>query len=74
MDKCKFRVSYIDVTTSQRVSFAKSVGIRDEPYGLAYLAVVLSIMRSHPADYPCPIVHVITDSEVIISDCPFKLV
>lgn len=74
MKQCKFRVSYIDVTTSQRVSFAKSVGIKDEPYGLSYLAVVLSIMRLHPNDYPCPIVHVITEASVIISDCPFKLV
>lgn len=74
MDECKFSVSYIDVNTSQRVSFAQSVGIKDAPYGLSYLAVVLSIMRSHPEDYPCPIVTVFTARSKFISDCPFKLV
>ena len=74
MDKCKFRVSYIDVTTSRRVSFAQSVGIKDEPYGLSYLAVVLSIMRMHPHDYPCPMLHVYTDSGPFYSDCPLNLV
>ena len=74
MKNCKFRVSYIDVTTSQRVSFAKSVGIKDESYGISYLAVVLSIMRMHPHEYPCPIVHVYTDSGTFYSDCPLKLV
>lgn len=76
MDYCKFRVTYIDVTTSRRVSFARSVGLKDEPYGLSYLAVVLSIMREHPADYPCPIVVVVSDDNdnVYVSDCPFKLV
>lgn len=74
MEKCTFRVSYIDVTTSQRVSFANSVGIKDEPYGLSYLAVVLSIMREHPNDYPCPIVTVFTGRAKFISDCPLKLV
>ena len=54
IDNCKFRVSFVDVTTSQRVSFARSVGIKDEPYGISYLAVALSIMRLHPEDYPCP--------------------
>ncbi len=74
MEKCKFRVSYIDVTTSRRVSFAESVGIKDEPYGLSYLAVALSIMRLHPEDYPCPIVVVVSDENVLVSDCPLKLV
>ena len=74
IDNCKFRVSFVDVTTSQRVSFARSVGIKDEPYGISYLAVALSIMRLHPNDYPCPIVHVITEDSVLISDCPLKLV
>lgn len=74
IDNCKFCVSFVDVTTSQRVSFARSVGIKDEPYGIAYLAVALSIMRSHPNDYPCPLVHVLTEDSVIVSDCPLKLV
>lgn len=75
----KFRVTYVDVTTSSRVSFARSVGIKDEPYGLSYLAVVLSIMREHPSDYPCPMVHVYTpqpdgSDSIVSSDCPLKLV
>ena len=74
IDNCKFRVSFLDVTNSQRVSFARSVGIKDEPYGISYLAFALSIMRLHPNDYPCPIVHVITEDSVIISDCPLSLV
>lgn len=74
IDNCKFRVSFFDVTTSRRVSFARSVGIKDEPFGISYLAVALSIMRLHPNHYPCPIVHVITEDFVIISDCPLKLV
>lgn len=74
MDECKFSVSFIDVTTSQRVSFARSVGIKDEPYGISYLAVALSIMRLHPNDYPCPIVTVFTSRYKFISDCPLKLV
>ena len=41
-DNCKFRVTYLDVTTSRRVSFATSVGIRDEPFGIAFLAFILS--------------------------------
>ena len=74
IDNCKFRVTYVDVTTSKRVSFAKSVGLKDEPYGLSYLAVALSIMRAHPEDYPCPLVYVLTEDSVIFSDCPLKFV
>lgn len=76
MNYCKFRVTYIDVTTSRRVSFARSVGLKDEPYPLSFLAVVLSIMRKHPEDYPCPIVVVVSDDndEVFVSDCPLNLV
>lgn len=74
MLNCAFRVTYVDVTSNRRVSFARSVGIKDEPYGISYLAVALSIMRLHPNDYPCPIVHVITEGSVILSDCPLKLV
>lgn len=73
-DKCMFRVTYVDVTTSRRVSFATSVGIKDEPFGLSYLAVVLSIMRQHPHAYPCPMVHVYIDSCTFYSDCPVELV
>lgn len=73
-DNCKFRVTYVDVTTSRRVSFATSVGIRDEPFGIAFLAFILSLMRQHPTDYPCPMVHVITDDSVVTSDCPLVLI
>ena len=74
IDNCKFRVTYIDVTTSRRVSFATSVGVRDEPFGISFLAFALSLMRQHPADYPCPIVHVLTADSCITSDCPLVLI
>nr|DAL91542.1 MAG TPA: hypothetical protein [Microviridae sp.] len=74
MLNCKFRVTYIDVTTSRRVSFAQSVGIVDTPYGISYLALALSIMRQHPSDYPCPCVSIYTGNDVHKSDCPLTLV
>lgn len=74
MVNCKFRVTFLDVTTSRRISFAQRVGIKDEPYGLSFLAVVLSIMRRHPSDYPCPVVQIVTPDSDLFSDCPFKLV
>lgn len=39
MLNCKFRVTYVDVTSNRRVSFAQSVGIVDTPYGISYLAL-----------------------------------
>lgn len=56
-----YRVTFVSPTLSRRVSFAQSVGIRDDYYDVNFLATAIQIMSKYPDDYPCPQVETMFD-------------
>ena len=57
----RYRVTFVSPALSRRVSFAQSVGIRDDYYDVNFLATAIQIMSKHPDDYPCPQVETMFD-------------
>lgn len=67
----RYRVTFVSPTLSRRVSFAQSVGIRDDYYDVNFLATAIQIMSKYPDDYPCPQVETMfdIDSEDVVLHC-----
>lgn len=86
----RYRVTFVSPSLSRRVSFASSVGIKDDYYDVNFLATAIQIMSKYPDDYPCPqvetmldiesenvVLHRVRDNEIVYvakSAVPFKFI
>lgn len=56
-----YRVTFVSPTLSRRVSFAVSVGLKDQFYDVTFLATAIQIMSKYPSNYPCPQIETMFD-------------